>query len=108
MGVSVSWLLRGAALFVLLHALGLGSPASASSRSCSGACRPRRPALPIAPAGAATQMGAGAAILVVSGMQTSEAVAFALSAQALVILAGASIVVAVAVWQAGVRLVPAR
>ena len=104
--VSVSWLLRGAALFVLLHALGLGSPASASLALVFLCASAASAALPIAPAGAATQMGAGAAILVVSGMHTSDAVAFALSAQALIILAGASIVVAAAVWHAGSRLVP--
>ena len=106
--VSVSWLLRGAALFVLLHALGLGSPASASLALVFLCASAASAALPIAPAGAATQMGAGAAILVLSGMHTDDAVAFALSAQALIILAGASIVVAVAAWQAGSRLVPAR
>ncbi len=106
--VSVSWVLRGAALFVLLHALGLGSPASASLALVFLCATAASAALPIAPAGAATQMGAGAAVLVVSGMHTSEAVAFALSAQALIIVAGASIVVCVAVWHAGSRLVPAR
>lgn len=106
--VSVSWVLRGIALFVLLHALGLGSPASASLALVFLCASAASAALPIAPAGAATQMGAGAAILVVSGMRTSEAVAFALSAQALIILAGASIVVFVALWHAGSRLVPAR
>ena len=106
--VSISWVLRGVALFVLLHALGLGSPASASLALVFLCASAASAALPIAPAGAATQMGAGAAILVVSGMQTSDAVAFALSAQALIIVAGASIVVAVAAWHAGSRLVPAR
>ncbi len=106
--VSVSWLLRGAALVVLLHALGLGSPASVSLALVFLCASAASAALPIAPAGAATQMGAGAAILVLSGMRTADAVAFALSAQALIILAGASIVVAVAAWQAGSRLVPAR
>ncbi len=106
--VSVSWVLRGAALFVLLHALGLGSPASASFALVFLCASAASAALPIAPAGAATQMGAGAAILVLSGMRSDDAVAFALSAQALVILAGAAIVVAVALWHAGSRLVPAR
>ncbi len=106
--VSVSWLLRGVALFVLLHALQLGSPTSASLALLFLTASAVSAALPIAPAGAATQMGAGAAILVVGGMHTPDAVAFALSAQALIILAGASIVVAVGLWHAGSRLVPAR
>ena len=106
--VSVSWLLRGAALFVLLHALGLGSPASASLAVVFLCASAASAALPVAPAGAATQMGAGAAILAVSGMHTDDAVAFALSAQALVIVAGGSIVAFVALWHAGRRLVPAR
>jgi len=42
-------------------------------------------ALPIAPAGAATQVGAGAAILWVAGVHKAHAVAFAVSAQALIL-----------------------
>ncbi|MGI8421147.1 MAG: lysylphosphatidylglycerol synthase domain-containing protein [Gaiellaceae bacterium] len=106
--VSMSWLTRGAALFVLLHALGLGSPASISLALAFLCASAASAALPIAPAGAATQAGAGAAILIASGVGSSEAVAFAVSAQALAILAGASIVVAAALWQAGLRLAPAR
>src|SRR6185312_10820661 len=38
-------------------------------------------ALPIAPAGAATQAGAGAAILIIGGVPKAEAFAFAVAAQ---------------------------
>ncbi len=106
--VSISWLLRGAALYVLLQALQLGSPASASLSLLFLCASAASAAVPIAPAGAATQVGAGAAALVVSGMHSAEAVAFALSAQALIVVAGAAIVVAVGLWHAGSRLVLAR
>ncbi len=105
--VSVSWLLRCAALFVLLHALSLGGASLplALAFLCASAASA---ALPLAPAGAATQAGAGAAILIASGVHASEAIAFSVAAQALVILAGAAIVVTAALWQAGLRLAPAR
>ena len=61
-------------------------------------------ALPIAPAGAATQAGAGAAMLVASGVGTQQAVAFAISAQALLILAGAGVVIFAALLHTGQRL----
>jgi hypothetical protein len=60
--------------------------------------------LPIAPAGAATQAGAGAAILVASGMGADEAIAFGVAAQGLLIAAGAVCVAAMAAWHAGGRL----
>jgi len=90
--VSASWSLRALALYVLLAALGVSSSFPlALFFLCATAAST---ALPIAPAGAATQAGAGAAILVVAGVKTSHAVAFAISAQALVIVAGAAVVVA--------------
>jgi len=103
--VSVSWALRGAALFVLLHALQLGNGAASISVALAFLCASAASAaLPIAPAGAATQAGAGAAILIASGMHASAAIAFSVSAQALVILAGAAIVVFAGVLNAGRRL----
>src|SRR5207248_2362412 len=65
-------------------------------------------ALPIAPAGAATQAGAGAAILIASGVHSSDALAFSVAAQALAILAGGAIAVTAIVWQARHRFVPVR
>jgi uncharacterized membrane protein YbhN (UPF0104 family) len=103
--VSASWSLRALALYVLLAALGVSSSFPlALFFLCATAAST---ALPIAPAGAATQIGAGAAILVVAGVKTSHAVAFAISAQALVILAGAAVVVAATAWEARLRMWPA-
>jgi uncharacterized membrane protein YbhN (UPF0104 family) len=103
--VSASWSLRALALYVLLAALGVSSSFPlALFFLCATAAST---ALPIAPAGAATQAGAGAAVLVVAGVKTSHAVAFAISAQALVIVAGAAVVVAAAAWEARLRLRPA-
>ena len=60
-------------------------------------------ALPIAPAGAATQAGAGAAILVLGGVDTADAVAFSIAAQALVIVTGAAVMLLIASWQLALR-----
>src|SRR3954470_5645927 len=94
--ISISWALRGLAVFVLLHALAVGTsfPLALAFLCASAASA----ALPIAPAGAATQAGAGAAILAASGISAPKAVAFALAAQGLVILAGAVMVAAAAIW----------
>jgi uncharacterized membrane protein YbhN (UPF0104 family) len=102
--VSLSWLVRAAALFVLLDALALdASIPLALAFLCASAAAA---ALPIAPAGAATQAGAGAAILAASGVGTSQAIAFAVAAQGLAILMGALILLAAGLWQASLRLRP--
>jgi uncharacterized membrane protein YbhN (UPF0104 family) len=102
--VSLSWLVRGAALFVLLDALALdASIPLALAFLCASAAAA---ALPIAPAGAATQAGAGAAMLVASGVGASQAVAFAVAAQGLAIMMGALILLAAGLWQASLRLRP--
>ena len=99
--VSLSWLVRGAALFVLLDALALdASIPLALAFLCASAAAA---ALPIAPAGAATQAGAGAAMLVASGVGASQAVAFAVAAQGLAIMMGALILLAAGLWQASLR-----
>jgi uncharacterized membrane protein YbhN (UPF0104 family) len=106
--VTVSWLLRGIALFVLLHAVQMGNGRSmvlAVAFLCASAASA---ALPIAPAGAATQAGAGAAILIASGVHSADAVAFSVAAQALAILAGAAITVTAVAWHARHRLVSLR
>jgi uncharacterized membrane protein YbhN (UPF0104 family) len=100
--VSGSWILRGLALFVLLHALSLGASVPlALAVLCASAASA---ALPIAPAGQATQAGAGAAVLVAAGAHAEQAIAFAVAAQSLVVLAGAVIVVAMGTDLAGARL----
>lgn len=104
--VTVSWLARGTAFLLLLAALGLGfSIPLAIIALTAGAASA---ALPIAPAGAATQAGAGAAVLIACGVRTESALSFALASQVLLILAGAAVVLSVAGWQAGRRLVAVR
>jgi len=104
--VSVSWGLRGAAVFLLLNALSLhGSFALALAFLCASAASA---ALPIAPAGAATQAGAGAAILIVSGIPKGDALAFSVAAQGLVILVGAVVVAAAGIWALIGRYRPSR
>ena len=92
--VSISWALRGTAVFLLLNALSLRSsfPLALAFLCASAASA----ALPIAPAGAATQAGAGAAILIASGVHTTDAIAFSVAAQALVIVTGAAVILIVA------------
>jgi hypothetical protein len=100
--VLASWVTRAFGLFLLLHALGFAlSLPLAIAFLCAAAASG---ALPIAPAGAATQAGAGAAMLVASGVTTQQAVAFAISAQALLILAGAAVVIFAALMHTGHRL----
>ncbi|MFN2467319.1 MAG: lysylphosphatidylglycerol synthase domain-containing protein [Gaiellaceae bacterium] len=102
--VSMSWMLRGAALLVLFNALGMhASVPLALAFLCASAAAA---ALPIAPAGAATQAGAGAAILAATGMSASQAVAFAIAAQALMIVTGAVVVAIAGLWSAGKRFMP--
>jgi len=104
-GVAASWALRSVALLVLLSAVGLGAdfPLALVFLCASSAAA----VLPIAPAGAATQAGAGAAILVASGVHASDAVAFGVAAQGLGILVGAVLVLALVAWHVGGRLRPA-
>jgi uncharacterized membrane protein YbhN (UPF0104 family) len=104
--VLASWVSRALALYLLLGALGLGlSIPLAVVFLCAGAASA---ALPIAPAGAATQAGAGAAILVASGVHASKAIGFAAAAQSLVVLAGAAIVLFAVAWHVARRLGPVR
>jgi len=104
--VSLSWVIRGAALLVLLSAVGVkASVPLALAYLCASAASA---ALPIAPGGAATQAGAGAAVLIASGVHASQAIAFSVGAQLLGIMAGAAVVAAAGAWTAGARLVPAR
>ncbi len=103
--VSASWALRSIAVFVLLAALGMGNSfALALAFLCASSASA---VLPVAPAGAATQAGAGAAILVASGVHGEQAIAFAVSAQALLMAVGAVYVLAMGAAHAGARLRPA-
>jgi hypothetical protein len=101
--VSASWLVRATALTLLLAALGLGfSFPLAMMFLCAGAAAA---ALPIALGGAATQIGAGASLLIVSGIGTTEAVGFALAAQTLLIVSGAAVLFLAVTWKTGHWLV---
>jgi uncharacterized membrane protein YbhN (UPF0104 family) len=96
--VAVSWVLRSLAVFVLLAALGFGFDfALALSFVCASSASA---VLPIAPAGAAMQAGAGAAILAASGVRTEQAVAFGVAAQALLMVSGLAFVLALGAWHA--------
>jgi uncharacterized membrane protein YbhN (UPF0104 family) len=104
--ISVSWALRGLAVFVLLNALAIGGSFTlALAFLCASAASA---SLPIAPAGAATQAGAGAAILIIAGIPKADAVAFAVAAQGLIILVGAVVVAAAGIWALIARVRPAR
>jgi hypothetical protein len=101
--VHASWLVRAVGVLLLLAGLGLGlSVPLAMLFLCAGAASA---ALPVGPAGAATQAGGGAVILVASGVTASTAVDFALATQALAVMAGAAVVLATLFWYGGRRLV---
>jgi hypothetical protein len=105
--VFASWTLRAVGLFLLLAALHVSISFPLAIGFLCGAAAAS--ALPIAPAaGAATQVGGGAALLVASGVATQQAVDFAISAQALVILAGVVVVAVAALCHNGQRLIAAR
>jgi uncharacterized membrane protein YbhN (UPF0104 family) len=104
--VSACWAVRGVALFLVLGTLGVGfSLPLALLFLCAGAAAA---ALPIGPAGAATQVGAGAAALMAAGVGASPAVAVALAAGALGILAGAAAVLGAVAWRIALALAPGR
>ena len=104
--VSACWLVRAVALFLLLGTLGIGySFPLALLFLCAGAAAA---ALPIGPAGAATQVGAGAASLIASGAGTSQALGVAVSVAALGVLSGTAILLFATVWRIGLSVVPTR
>jgi uncharacterized membrane protein YbhN (UPF0104 family) len=102
--ISVSWALRGTAVFLLLNALALrGSFPLALGFLCASAASA---AVPIGPAGAAMQAGAGATLLALSGVPKAEALAFSVAAQALVVVTGAAVILLLAAWQIAIRIRP--
>jgi uncharacterized membrane protein YbhN (UPF0104 family) len=95
--IGVSWTLRGTAVFLLLNALSMkGSYILALGFVCASAASA---ALPIGPAGAAMQAGAGATLLALNGVPKADAIAFSVAAQALVVVTGAAVILLVAAWQ---------
>jgi Lysylphosphatidylglycerol synthase TM region len=104
--VSACWLVRAVATFLLLGTLGVGfSLPLALLLLCAGAAAA---AVPIGPAGAATQVGAGAAALIASGVGGSQALAVTLAGGALGVFTGAAIFLAAVVWRAGPLLAASR
>jgi uncharacterized membrane protein YbhN (UPF0104 family) len=104
--VSACWVVRAVALFLLLGALGVGySVPLALFFLCAGAAAA---ALPIGPAGTATQVGAHAAALLASGVGASEALSVSVSVGTLGVLSGTAIFVFAIAWRTGLSLVPAR
>jgi uncharacterized membrane protein YbhN (UPF0104 family) len=100
--VSASWMIRAVALFLLLHTFGVATSLPlAIMYLCAGAASA---AIPIGPAGAATQVTAGAALLVVAGVQVSSAVGFALAAQAMLVLAGGAVFLGAVAWRSALGL----
>ena len=100
--VSACWLVRAVACFLLLGGLGVGfSVPVALLFLCAGAAAA---AVPIGPAGAATQIGAGAAALIASGIDTSEALAAAVAVGALGVLTGGAVLLAAIVWRTSLSL----
>jgi hypothetical protein len=97
--VSACWLVRAVACFLLLGTLGLDySLPRALLFLCAGAAGA---ALPIGPAGAATQIAAGAAALIASGAGASRALAVALSVGALGVLTGTATLLVATAWPIG-------
>jgi hypothetical protein len=95
--IATSWFVRAAAILLLLATFGIGlSVPLAIMFICAGAASA---AIPIGPAGAATQVAAGTTLLVVSGVDTSQAISFALAAQALLIFSGGAIFLAAIAWR---------
>src|SRR5437764_4930516 len=104
--VSACWLVRAVAVFLLLGTLGVGfSFPLALLFLCAAAAAA---ALPIGPAGAATQVGASGAALIGSGGRASKALAIAVSVGALGVFSGAAILLFAVAWRNGLSLVPAR
>jgi len=104
--VSACWLVRAVALFLLLGTLEIGySFPRALLFLCAGAAAA---ALPIGPAGAATQIGAGAASLIASGVGASNALGVAVSVGALGVISGTAILLFAVAWRTGLSLLPTR
>jgi hypothetical protein len=106
LSVSACWVIRGLAFYLLLGTLGIGfSLPLALLFLCAGAAAA---ALPIGPAGAATQVGAGAAALMAAGVGASPALAVALAGGALGVLTGGAVVVTAVVWRLALSFMAAR
>jgi hypothetical protein len=104
--VTACWLVRAVAVFLMLGGLGLGfSLPRALLFVCAGAAAA---ALPIGPAGAATQIGGAAASLVAAGIATTPAFNAALSMSALGVLAGTFVFLLAVAWTSKAALAGRR
>jgi Lysylphosphatidylglycerol synthase TM region len=104
--VGCCWLVRAVAVFLLLAGLGLGySIPRALLFVCAGAAAA---ALPIGPAGAATQIGGAAASLVAAGIGTAPAFGAALSMGTLGVLSGTFVLVVAVGWTSAAALARRR
>ena len=104
--VSACWLLRAVAVYLVLGTLGVGySFPLALLFLCAGAAAA---ALPIGLAGTATQVGAGAATLIATGVGGAQALAVSLAAGALGVLTGTAVLVVAIAWRAGVSFARTR
>jgi uncharacterized membrane protein YbhN (UPF0104 family) len=104
--VSVCWLVRAVAFFLLLGTLGISySFPLALLFLCAGAAGA---ALPIGPAGAAAQAGTGTATLIASGVGASQALKVAVSVGALGVLSGTAVFLFAIAWRTSFALTHAR
>jgi Lysylphosphatidylglycerol synthase TM region len=104
--VSACWFVRAFALLLVLGTLGIGFsfPLALLLLNAGAAAA----ALPIGPAGAATQVGGGAAALIAAGVSTSMALDVTVSFAALGVFSGAAILLMAFLWRSGVWLVERR
>jgi hypothetical protein len=52
------------------------------------------------------QAGAGATLLVLSGVPKADAIAFSVAAQALIVVTGAAVILLIAAWNVAIRIRP--
>jgi uncharacterized membrane protein YbhN (UPF0104 family) len=100
--VSACWIIRAFAVLLVLHTLGIGPsfPLALLLLNAGAAAA----ALPIGPAGAATQVGGGAAALIAAGVGTSTALNVTVSFAALGVFSGAAILLIAVGWRFVVSL----
>jgi hypothetical protein len=100
--VSACWIVRAVAFFLLLAAFGVGwSLPLALLLLCAGAAAA---ALPVGLAGTATQVGAGGAALIATGVDASRALDVAVSIGILGVVTGTAVFVAAILWRSAVSL----
>ncbi len=104
--ITAAWALRAVATMLLMQAVGMPAPLTLALGYVT-ACAAVG-ALPIGPAGAATQAGVGAAMLASAGVGTREAIAFAVAAQALTVLTSVAVLAFAGMVHTAHRLRPRR